>query len=145
MERDTHNTSNIKGTRLLFVGISFLLIGTGLELYLLRHFEDFFQLIPLICIASSLIVLGVMQVRVSRFIQQLFSVLMLMTALAGIYGIVLHIQTNFQFEQEMTPTHSNWDLFVESLTGAIPALAPGSLIAFSILGYSYNKLKNKTP
>lgn len=144
MERDTHNTSNIKGTRLLFVGISFLLIGTGLELYLLQHFEGFFQLIPLICIASSLIVLGVMQVRVSRFIQQLFSVLMLMTALAGIFGIVLHIQTNFQFEQEMTPTHSNWDLFVESLTGAIPALAPGSLIAFSILGYSYTKLKNKT-
>lgn len=144
MERDTHNTSNIKGTRLLFVGISFLLIGTGLELYLLHHFEDFFQLIPLICIASSLIVLGVMQVRVSRFIQQLFSVLMLVTALAGIFGIVLHIQTNFQFEQEMTPTHSNWDLFVESLTGAIPALAPGSLIAFSILGYSYTKLKNKT-
>lgn len=144
MERDTHNTSNIKGTRLLFVGISFLLIGTWLELYLLHHFEDFFQLIPLICIASSLIVLGVMQVRVSRFIQQLFSVLMLMTALAGIFGIVLHIQTNFQFEQEMTPTHSNWDLFVESLTGAIPALAPGSLIAFSILGYSYTKLKNKT-
>lgn len=144
MERDTHNTSNIKGTRLLFMGISFLLIGTGLELYLLQHFEDFFQLIPLICIASSLIVLGVMQVRVSRFIQQLFSVLMLITALAGIFGIVLHIQTNFQFEQEMTPTHSNWDLFVESLTGAIPALAPGSLIAFSILGYSYTKLKNKT-
>ena len=65
---------------------------------------------------------------------------MVITALAGLYGVFLHLQANFQFEQEMTPTHTNWELFTESLSGAIPALAPGSLVAFSIIGYSYSKL-----
>ncbi|MDX1314396.1 MAG: hypothetical protein R3356_02740, partial [Eudoraea sp.] len=38
---------------------------------------------------------------------------------------------------EMTPSAKGWDLFVESLSGALPALAPGSMIVLALIGYSY--------
>ena len=49
---------------------------------------------------------------------------------------------NFEFEQEMKPTAKTWDLFVESLSGAFPALAPLTLIILSLIGYTYLKLIN---
>ena len=62
---------------------------------------------------------------------------MLLTALSGVYGTFLHLRANFEFEQEMKPTETGLNLFLESLSGALPALAPGSLIALALIGYSY--------
>lgn len=140
MKITTNNSRRFSVKQTLFIGSSFLFLGTAIELYLLHHYEDFFQLIPLVSILVSLVVLVLLHIRSTLFLNKLFVVLMVITALAGLYGVFLHLQANFQFEQEMTPTHTNWELFTESLSGAIPALAPGSLVAFSLIGYSYSKL-----
>ncbi len=140
MKITTHNSRRFSVKQTLFIGSSFLFLGTAIELYLLHHYEDFFQLIPLVSILVSLVVLVLLHIRSTLFLNKLFVVLMVITALVGVYGVFLHLQANFQFEQEMTPIHTNWELFTESLSGAIPALAPGSLVAFSLIGYSYSKL-----
>jgi hypothetical protein len=37
----------------------------------------------------------------------------------------------------MKPTAKMWDLLFESFTGALPALAPGSMIVFALAGFTY--------
>lgn len=125
---------------ILLAAICFMMLGTLLELYLLSHYEDGLQLIPIICILLSAVLLMVSVFKPSKIIRRLFAFLMISTAFSGVFGIFLHLQVNVEFEQEMTPTLPKWDLFVESLSGAIPALAPGSLIVLALIGYSYLKL-----
>ncbi|MEO1715042.1 MAG: hypothetical protein AAFU60_17060, partial [Bacteroidota bacterium] len=69
---------------------------------------------------------------------------LLLTALSGVYGAYLHLQANYEFEQEMRPSAENWDLLVESLSGALPALAPASMIVLALIGYSYSMLIKQT-
>tara|TARA_B100000767_G_scaffold269985_1_gene292810 strand:+ start:1707 stop:1856 length:150 start_codon:yes stop_codon:yes gene_type:complete len=37
----------------------------------------------------------------------------------------------------MKPTANFWELFSESLSGALPTLAPMSMIVLALIGYSY--------
>jgi hypothetical protein len=67
----------------------------------------------------------------------LFKVILGCTALSGIYGTFLHLRANYEFELEMKPNARDWDLFIESLSGALPTLAPGSMIVLALIGYSY--------
>lgn len=129
---------------LLLAALLLMLVGTGLELYLLDHFEDTQQLIPLLCLGASLLLLLLLQLNQAIAIVRNFQVVLLLTALSGAYGCYLHLRVNIEFEQEMRPTASSWDVLVESWSGALPALAPGSLIAFALIGYTYLQLlKNK--
>lgn len=79
----------------------------------------------------------------SVLIKNSFKLVLLVTALSGIYGGYLHLSSNFEFEIEMTPTASNWELLIESLSGALPTLAPLSMIVLALIGYSYLILINK--
>lgn len=120
-----------------------MLIGTVLELLLLKHYEDTFQLIPIICIALVMLTAVVLVFIKTRLIKTVFKSILLITALSGLYGGYLHLCANFEFEIEMTPTASNWDVLVESLSGALPTLAPFSMIVLALLGYSYLILINQ--
>jgi hypothetical protein len=53
---------------------------------------------------------------------------------AGLLGMWLHYDSNVEFELEMTPSIGAADLFRESMTGAIPALAPGTMIQLGLIG-----------
>ena len=61
----------------------------------------------------------------------------MLTSLSGIYGAFLHLQANYEFEQDMKPTANFWELFSESLSGALPTLAPMSMVVLALIGYSY--------
>ena len=126
--------------KIVIVTLLFMMLGTSLELYLINHFEGIWQLIPLLCIATSLIVLLILIFYRSLTVLITFKVLMVTTALAGFLGIYLHLKENFEFEQEMVPSLSNWQLLIESLSGALPTLAPASLIVLALIGYIYIKL-----
>lgn len=115
----------------------FMLLGVGLELYLLSHYEDTLQTIPLFCIGSIILLSIIIPFKRSVFLLTLFKVILVATALSGIYGTFLHLRANYEFEIEMKPNADNWDLFTESLSGALPALAPGSMIVLALIGYSY--------
>ena len=117
--------------------------GMLLELYLLDHYEDRYQLIPLLGIAIALVITVILNFRASKMIQQLFKLVLVLISLSGIYGVFLHLQANFEFEQEIHPTASTWSLFSESISGAFPALAPLSLIVLALMGYAYLTLINQ--
>ena len=123
--------------KMIVLALLFMMIGTLLELYLLDHYEDAFQLIPVLCIAFSLINLIILFFKRSKIMVKLFKLVLVLTSFSGIYGVFLHLQSNFEFEQDMKPTATNWELFSESLSGALPTLAPMSMLVLAFIGYSY--------
>lgn len=121
----------------IMVALLFMLLGTATELYLLEHFEDTLQLIPLLCIGVSLLLLGLFYVWRVPILRTMLTVVLILTGLSGVYGTFLHLRANYEFELEMTPGAEGWDLFKESLSGALPALAPFSMVVLALIGYSY--------
>jgi|TARA_B100001146_G_scaffold130896_1_gene114984 hypothetical protein len=54
--------------------------------------------------------------------------------LSGVVGLYLHLKANVEFELELRPTMANAELILETLMGAIPALAPGEMVQLGLLG-----------
>ncbi len=112
-------------------------VGTGLELVLLGHTEDLWQLAPLVLMALSLVVLCWCLTGRRAVCLRWFQATMVMLVLSGFVGLWLHYQGNTEFEREMYPTLNGFELFRESLTGATPTLAPGTMLELGFLGLAY--------
>jgi uncharacterized membrane protein len=123
--------------RILLVTLVLGLVGTGMELLLLEHFEDWRQMIPLGLIAAALLVLLWHAAQRGPAPVQVLQVLMLVFVLAGVLGLTLHYQGNAEFEREMYPDLAGMELFRESMMGATPALAPGIMIQLALVGLAY--------
>lgn len=123
--------------RALFYLLCLGILGAGAELLLLEHYEDPWQLAPLIVLGLGLIVLvwcGVTQSRVSvRLLQTVMAVFIV----TGIIGLWMHYSGNAEFELEMAPTRSGLSLVWESLRGATPAVAPATMLYLGLLGLVY--------
>ena len=115
----------------------FFLFGSLIELYLIKHYEDIIQIIPIFCLGVSLGSLLILYFRVSKLTINLFKGSLSVISFVGLLGVILHLNSNFQFEKEMRPSSSTMDLFIESLSGALPALAPLNLVLLAMVGYSY--------
>lgn len=123
--------------RLLFATYVIALVGVAAELLLIGHFEDWPQMIPLALIALGLVT-GIMygQSPTDRCDRVFVLSLALMFA-SGVVGQVLHYRGNMEFELESDPAISGWKLFAASMTGATPALAPGTMALLAVIGYAY--------
>lgn len=113
------------------------LAGTGIELLLLQHYADAWQLVPLALIAAALSAIawhvltsGAASVYVIRAIMTAFLA-------SGAIGMGMHWQANADFEQEADPSLQGARLLMESFSGATPALAPGTLIQLGLIGLLY--------
>lgn len=115
----------------------FFLLGSLTELYLIKHYEDTTQTIPIFCIGLSLASLIVLYFKVSKLTIILFKLSLFLISLVGLSGVFLHLNSNYEFEKEMRPNSNSLDLFIESLSGALPALAPLNLVLLAMVGYSY--------
>jgi hypothetical protein len=118
---------------ILWLGV----VGTMTELLLLEHYEDRAQLVPLAMFALSLAVIawhglsrGPASVRALQVVMGLF-------VASGALGIYLHYRGNVEFELEMYPDRHGFELFRESMTGATPALAPGTMVLLGLIGLVY--------
>jgi hypothetical protein len=123
--------------RILLLALVLGLVGTGVELLLLEHFEDWRQMIPLGLIAAALLLLLWHAVQGGPGPVQALQVLMLVFILAGVLGLTLHYRGNAEFELEMYPDRAGLELFRESMMGATPALAPGTMIQLALIGLAY--------
>ncbi|MDX1629889.1 MAG: hypothetical protein R3345_14375, partial [Fulvivirga sp.] len=63
--------------------------------------------------------------------------------ISGILGFYFHLKANIEFETELHPTQSVTDTLLASFSGALPALAPGSMIVFALVGFIYLLFKKK--
>lgn len=110
------------------------LFGTALELLLMEHTGDWWQRIPLLLIAMALAVLVWHAGRRSAASVQALRVVMLLFLASAAAGTVLHAKGNSEFALESEPALAGWALIVEMLTGAFPALAPGTMALLGLIG-----------
>jgi hypothetical protein len=112
-------------------------VGNGVELLLLGHFEDWWQRVPLVLTVLLLLaLLGVLVTRGATPMRALQGVLVLCAASGGL-GVLLHYRGNVEFELEMYPSMAGYELFREAMTGATPALAPGTMLVLALIGLAY--------
>jgi hypothetical protein len=119
---------------ILFLGIA----GISLELWLMAHTEDVYQLIPLFLAVAGVVMMAVVALRPSAGSVRLFQAVMALFLLSGIVGMWLHFQVNMEFQLEMDPSLSGRALFDKAiLAKSPPALAPGAMIQLGLIGLAY--------
>jgi hypothetical protein len=123
-------------SRLLLAIWVFGMLGVAAELVLLEHYEDVKQIIPFAVIALGTGVGAWMALRPGAVAERAFRVTLALLLLSGILGVVFHYWGNLEFEKERDATLSGLPLVWEVLTGATPALAPGTMILFAFIGYA---------
>jgi hypothetical protein len=124
--------------RLLLAIVSLGLVGSGVELVLLEHYEDSWQLVPIFFIGLALAVVAGHVMTGSAKSLVLLRLVMGCLVVAGIIGIVLHYRGSMAFQLEMDPTQSGWPLFATVIRAkAPPTLAPGVMAQLGLLGLLY--------
>jgi hypothetical protein len=124
-------------TRLLLLTFALACAGVGAELLLLEHFEDWRQVIPLALLGFGIVAVAWHARARSKPSERVLRMALLLMAASGIVGQVLHIRGNIEFEREADPAIRTWPLIVESMMGATPALAPGTMVLLAVVGYAY--------
>ena len=109
-------------------------VGTGVELLLLGHTEDPWQWAPIVLLSVSLVALVWRGAGGGLASLRMFQGVMVLCILSGLVGLGLHYDGNVEFELEMYPSLGGFDLFWESVTGATPTLAPGTMVGLGLLG-----------
>jgi hypothetical protein len=126
--------------RAVFVILVFAMVGVLAELLLLEHFEDAWQITPLVLLGLGLLVLVWYARTRSLLSTRIFRAVMTLSLVSGLLGLFLHYRGNVEFELEDNPNATRWALFREAMMGATPALAPGVMIQIGLLGLLYSFL-----
>jgi hypothetical protein len=112
--------------------------GVGAELVALAHYEDSWQLVPLVLIALAFAVIAWHLFDGSHATVRVLRLVMLLFIVAGLTGIVLHYRGNLEFQLEIDPSQSHWTLFKKVIRAhSPPALAPGAMAQLGLLGLAY--------
>lgn len=114
------------------------LTGTATELVLLAHYEDVWQVVPLIAIGLSLVAAGWHAVDGRGASVRALQIMMGALVIIGGLGLWLHYDSNLGFQLDMDPTQSGWTLFRKVISAqAPPALAPAVMAQLGLLGLVY--------
>ena len=112
--------------------------GITAELWLMGHYEDFSQQIPLVLCVLSLAAVGAVLLRPGGGTTNLFRAIMACFVLSGIIGAILHFQVNIEFQLEMDPSLQGVTLYRKAILAKTPpALAPGAMIQLGLIGLAY--------
>lgn len=114
--------------------LAFGMVGTLAELFLLEHTESVSQWIPIALLGIGLIAALALAMRPAPSTVRALQATMLAFVASGLAGLYLHYRGNAEFELEMRPALHGFELFRESLGGATPSLAPGTMVQFGLLG-----------
>jgi hypothetical protein len=124
--------------RLLLALLAFGLVGTTVDLVLLEHYEDSWQLVPLFLLAVSLVAIVAYLATRSAGSVRLIQLMMVLLIVSGLIGFGLHYGGNLEIQMDMDPTLSRWELFKKVMHAkAPPALAPASMAQLGLLGLVY--------
>ncbi len=109
-------------------------IVVGVELLLLGHTEDFWQWVPVALLATGIVAVSWLAAWPTAGAVHAMRGLAILFVISGAIGLYQHYSGNVEFELEMYPSMGGFQLVREALTGATPALAPGTMIGLGILG-----------
>jgi hypothetical protein len=114
------------------------LVGTVTELILLEHYEQPLQLVPVVLIAIALAVVVWHVRRHDTASLRALQVVMALFVLAGFAGVAAHFHGSLEFQLDLNPEMSTWELVEKILRAkAPPVLAPGMMLQFGLLGLAY--------
>ena len=132
---DSAATTLHRVRRLLLGLLAFGLAGTTLELWLIGHYEDWWQVVPLAVMVASAVAAAWLAVSWSARVARVFRLSMLLLMFSGATGAVLHFRANSEFQLEMDPSIGGMALVSKVLHAkAPPTLAPGNLALLGLLG-----------
>ena len=124
--------------RILLAILILGMAGISVELWLLAHTEDFYQLIPLWLAAFGVIAVATVVLRPSTGTLRVFQAVMALFLISGVVGMYLHFQVNMEFQLEMDPALSGMALYRKAILAKTPpALAPGAMIQLGLIGLAY--------
>ncbi len=110
------------------------IVGLGIELVLLEHFEDALQWVPLVLLALGLVAATALALRATRVTVRIFQAISILFVAAGAVGLWLHFDGNLEFEREDDPSAAPAVLVRRAIFGATPLLAPGALAQLGLIG-----------
>lgn len=123
--------------RVLMVILVLAIAGLLVELLLIEHFEDTWQLVPLVLLGLALPALAWHALAPRPASERVWRGLMALFVIAGFIGFYMHYAGNVEFELEQNPHATRWMLFREAMMGATPSLAPGAMIQIGLIGLLY--------
>ena len=124
--------------RFLLVILTIGMAGTVVELLLLKHDEDAIQLVPLVLLGAGLASVAWHALRPGTASARLVRMVMIAFVAAGLAGVYYHYRANVEFQLETDPSLAGAALLWKVLAAkAPPALAPGVMIQFGLLGLAY--------
>ena len=125
--------------RSILLGIFVLGVGgIATELWLLGHYEELDQFIPLGLAALGVVGVAAAAFRPTPVTIRLFQAVMLLMIVSGFVGVWFHYQATTEFQLEMDPSLRGWALFRKAIVAkAPPALAPGAMIQLGLIGLAY--------
>ncbi len=120
--------------RALLAILAFGFVGTEVELFLLKHTDGVFQWVPLVLLALGLIVTAWCAWQPGTAAIHAMRTLMVVFILSGGVGVVQHFRGNVDYARDSNPSLSGMALYREAIVGSTPALAPGTMMQFGLLG-----------
>jgi hypothetical protein len=136
---DNPGADRIELLRRWILGVLALgLLGTVTELVLLEHYEQALQFVPLVLIAAAVAVLAWEVMRRNTASRRAMQIVMGLFVLAGFVGFAAHFLGSAEFQLELNPAMSAWELLEKVLRAkAPPLLAPGMMLQLGLLGLAY--------
>jgi hypothetical protein len=114
------------------------LLGTVTELVLLEHYEQPLQFVPLVLIVAAIVALAFEVGRHDAASRRALQIVMGLFVLAGFVGFVAHFLGSAEFQLDLNPQMSTWELIEKVLRAkAPPLLAPGMMLQLGLLGLAY--------
>ena len=112
-------------------------LGTGIELLLLKHTEDWWQWAPIVMLAAALMVTVAVALAPVTAAVRALQALMLLFLITGVVGTWLHYRGNVEWELERMASLGGMELFRAAIMGATPTLAPGTMVQLGLIGLLY--------
>ena len=113
------------------------LVGTQVELLLLKHTDGFWQLVPVVLVGCGVLVIAWFGLSRSHTSLRALQGLMVSFLASGAIGTLQHFRGNVAYERDSNPSLSGIALYRSALMGSTPALAPGTMIQLGLIGLMF--------
>ncbi len=113
-------------------GVTYL--AAAVELVLVEHYEDVWQIVPFVLIAAGLAAVVWLALAPSRASVRAAWGAGGLAVAGSLLGVVLHVKGNAEFALEIEPHLGLATALWEGLSGASPFLAPGMVALAGVLG-----------
>lgn len=131
--------------RPLLAVLVFSMGGVLAELYLLDHYDEWRQWVPLVLLTLGMVTGTLEGFVANRATLRLFQLVMLLFVVSGGVGAYFHMASNVEFARELVPDLGGRELLMEALRGAMPALAPGTMSMLGMIGLIYGWAARAAP